>query len=104
MDSRKPYLLNNVVVDPHRSIWIRPQSGLELRPMLIDRDRMKGLFDVRMQSSIEKSVLLLIEDAEDQPRNSERSHRVPDADHADVDRRQSILLIEAGLQLVFLVQ
>src|ERR1035441_5922568 len=102
MDSSKPYLLNHVVVGPHRSIWIRPQSGLKLRSTLIDTDRMNGLFYVRMQGSIEESVLLLVEDAKEQAWNSKRSYRVPDADHADDDWPQSILLIEARLQLLFL--
>ena len=77
MDAGEPHLLQigTHLLDPH--------GGFEVAALLVDGQRMAGDADIRSDLGIVK-LILLVEEPQKRKRNTQRAHRIPHANEADL--------------------
>src|SRR5262245_9606736 len=101
MDPRKPDLLEHLRLSPVRVRMRHPDRGLKVAAPLVDRERLKGVPHAGTQRRVVEAES---RDAQAGPRDSERPHRIPDADAFDVDRVGAMARRRQAVELFLLLR
>src|SRR6266849_7009486 len=97
MDAGKPDLLQLSIVRSWAAVWIGPKGRQKGGPPLINCNGMVGILNTRAKRRVEKSVLRLVEIAEQVSRYAQRADRIPYTHHSNTNVGQRIFRSQARL-------